>query len=120
VDVNGRAIKLRARIPNPDLALKPGLFARVSIVTETRSDAVMVPESAVVPDGEAKAVYVVEGDKAKLTQVKLGKRLPGRVEIAEGLKAGQRIVTTGQIRLRDGATIETGRSQAKAGDTVTQ
>jgi membrane fusion protein (multidrug efflux system) len=120
VDVNGRAIKLRARIPNADLTLKPGLFARVAIVTETRSDAVIVPESAVVPDGDAKAVYVVQGDKAKLTQVKLGKRLPGRVEIAEGLKPGQRIVTTGQIRLRDGATIETGRSQAKAGDTVTQ
>ncbi|NNM73472.1 efflux RND transporter periplasmic adaptor subunit [Enterovirga aerilata] len=120
VDVNGRAIRLRARIPNPDLLLKPGLFARVSIVTDIRESAVVVPESAVVPDGSAKAVYVVEGDKARLVRVRLGKRLPGRAEIAEGLKPGQRIVTTGQMRLRDGSPIEAVQPQAKAGETVTQ
>ncbi len=120
IDVNGRAIRLRARIPNPDLALKPGLFARVSIVTDVRESALVVPESAVVPDGQAKAVYVLEGDKARLVRVRLGKRLSGRVEIAEGLKPGQRIVTTGQMRLRDGAVVETAQPQAKAGASVTQ
>ncbi len=120
VDVNGRAIRLRARIPNPDLLLKPGLFVRVNIVTDVRQDALVIPESAVVPDGNAKAVYVVENGKAKLSRVKLGKRLPGRVEVAEGLAPGQRIVTTGQIRLRDGAVVETPQPQAKAGNTVTQ
>jgi membrane fusion protein (multidrug efflux system) len=120
VDVNGRAVRLRARIANPGLNLKPGLFARVSIVTEVRESALVVPESAVVPDGQAKAVYTIEADKARLVRVRLGKRLPGRVEVAEGLKPGQRIVTTGQMRLRDGALVEPVQPQAKAGDSVTQ
>ena len=120
VDVNGRAIRLRARIANPDMLLKPGLFARVSIVTDVRQNAVVLPESAVVPDGQDKAVYAVQGDTAKLTRVKLGKRLPGRVEVVEGLQPGQRIVTTGQMRLRDGAAVEIAQPQAKAAGSVTQ
>jgi membrane fusion protein (multidrug efflux system) len=120
VDVNGRAIRLRALIPNADLALRPGLFARVAIVTKTRDEALIVPESAVIPDGNAKAVYVVDDGKVKLTRVTLGKRLPGRVEVTEGLKAGHRIVTAGQIRLRDGAPVELARPQAQAKIGVTQ
>lgn len=114
VDVNGRAIRLRALIPNKDLALRPGLFARVAIVTGTRPQALTVPESAVIPDGNAKAVFVVEDAKAKLTRVTLGKRLPGSVEVTEGLKAGQRVVTAGQIRLRDGAPVQVAQPQARA------
>ncbi len=120
VDVNGRAIRLRARIPNPNLLLKPGLFARVSIVTDVREQAVVVPESAVVPDGQAKAVYVLEGEAAKIARVKLGKRMAGRVEIVEGLQAGQRVVTTGQMRLRDSSVVEVAQPQARAGGSVTQ
>ena len=75
VDVNGRAIRLRARAPNPDGALKPGLFARITIVTDAREDALMVPEAAVMPAGTGKAVYVVDNGKARLTKVEIGKRL---------------------------------------------
>lgn len=118
VDVNGRAIRLRAHIANPDFLLKPGLFARVTVVTAIRPDAVVVPESAVFPDGDAKALYVVEEGRAKLTRVRLGKRQPGRVEIAEGVRRGQRVVTTGQFRLRDGSPVEMPWSQAQAAATV--
>ncbi len=51
VDINGRAIRLRATVPNRDLVLKPGLFARVTIVVDQRENAMLIPESAVVPDG---------------------------------------------------------------------
>ncbi len=106
VDVNGRAIRLRAQIPNPDLALKPGLFARVTIVVDARENALLVPEAAVIPEGTGRAVYVIHDGKARLTKVEIGKRLPGKVEITQGLSAGAQIVTAGQMRLRDGAPVD--------------
>ena len=105
VDVNGRAIRLRANIPNADLALKPGLFARLAITVDYREKAIVVPEMAVVPDAVGKIIYVVDKGKAKKVKVELGKRLPGKVEIVRGLKPGMQIVTAGQMRLRDGSTV---------------
>jgi len=105
VDVNGRAIRLRANIPNADLALKPGLFARLAITVDQRENAMLVPEMAVVPDAVGKMVYVVDKGKAKRVTVELGKRLPGKVEIVSGLKADMQVITAGQMRLRDGAII---------------
>lgn len=105
VDVNGRAIRLRANIPNADLALKPGLFARLSITVDQRENAILVPEMAVVPDAVGKMVYVVDKGKAKRVTVELGKRLPGKVEIVSGLKPDMQVITAGQMRLRDGAII---------------
>ena len=105
VDVNGRAVKLRAKVPNADLVLKPGLFARITIVVDKRDDALLVPETAVVPDGLGKTVFIIENGKAKRVPVELGKRLTGKVEVVKGLKPGMQIVTAGQMRLRDGATV---------------
>jgi membrane fusion protein (multidrug efflux system) len=105
VDVNGRAVRLRATIPNGDLVLKPGLFARVTVVVDKRDNALVVPETAVVPDGIGKTVFIVENGKAKRMPVELGKRLPGKVEVVKGLKAGMQIVTAGQMRLREGSPV---------------
>lgn len=105
VDVNGRAVKLRATIPNADLVLKPGLFARVTIMVDKRENALVVPETAVVPDGLSKTVFIIENGKAKRMPVELGKRLTGKVEVVKGLKPGMQIVTAGQMRLREGATV---------------
>ncbi len=105
VDVNGRAIRLRATVPNADLVLKPGLFARITIVVDRRENAMLIPESAVVPDGIGKIVYIVENGKAKRLAVEIGKRLPGKVEIVKGLTPQMVVVSSGQMRLRDGATV---------------
>lgn len=105
VDINGRAIRLRASVPNADLALKPGLFARIVIQVDQRDNALVVPETAVMPDGVGKMVYIVENGKAKRVQVEIGKRLPGKVEIVKGVTPAMQIVTAGQMRLRDGATV---------------
>ena len=113
VDVNGRAIRLRAQAPNPDGALKPGLFARITIVTDAREDALMVPEAAVMPAGTGKAVYVIDNGNARLTKVEIGKRLSGKVEITEGLKAGDRVVIAGQMRLRDGAPVDVASAERR-------
>src|SRR3546814_3204656 len=56
IDVNGRAVALRATIPNEDGRLRPGLFARVTLVVDRREDAIIVPEQAIVPRGDEKFV----------------------------------------------------------------
>jgi membrane fusion protein (multidrug efflux system) len=111
VDVNGRAIRLRATVPNADLVLKPGLFARITIVVDRRENAMLIPESAVVPDGIGKIVYIVENGKAKRVAVELGKRLPGKVEVVKGLTPQMQVVSSGQMRLRDGSAVSIKNAQ---------
>ena len=88
IDVNGRAIRLRANVPNADGKLSPGFFARLRVVTERRPNAILVPESAIFPLGGRTLVYKVVDGKAVQQDVTLGQRMPGQVEVREGLKPG--------------------------------
>ncbi len=106
VDVNGRSLRIRARIDNADLALRPGLFARVIIKGLEERQVVRVPESAVVPRGEDALVYSIVGGKAKENKVSVGRRRAGEVEILEGIQAGTQVVTSGQMNLKDGTPVE--------------
>lgn len=105
VDEQTRSVLLRARIPNPGVRLKPGMFARVVLVLETRENALIVPEQALVPMGKERFVYRLADGKAVLTKIELGLRRPGEVEIRQGLSAGDAIIIDGQLRLRDGAAV---------------
>ncbi|MCW5604383.1 MAG: efflux RND transporter periplasmic adaptor subunit [Burkholderiales bacterium] len=105
VDEQTRTILLRARIPNPGVRLKPGMFARVNLVLDTRGNAVLVPEQALVPRGGERYVFRVVDGKAVMTKVEIGLRRPGKVEILEGLTAGETIVVDGQLRLQDGSAV---------------
>jgi len=60
VDINGRSIKVVASLPNDSSQLRPGLFARVNLTLETINDAIMLQEEALVPQGNAQLVYVLE------------------------------------------------------------
>lgn len=106
VDVNGRALVIRAEIPNGSLLLRPGLFARVDVVLERHDNAVLVPEAAIVPTKQGASVFKVVDGFAKQTPVVLGLRRPGEVEILEGLAAGDVVVTEGQIKLQDGMPVQ--------------
>ena len=105
IDTAGHSAHLRARIANTGDKLRPGLFARVSIVLGTNPQALMVPEQAIWPVGEVKNVFRVENGAVKLVPVKLGARQPGLVEILDGLKAGDEIVTAGQLKLHEGMKV---------------
>jgi membrane fusion protein (multidrug efflux system) len=106
VDSSGRSALLRGRIANPDGKLKPGMFARVRLTLAERKDALIVPEEAIVPQGGKSTVWKVVEGKALRTEVKTGMRRDAKVEIVEGLKLGDIVVTAGQIRLsRDGASV---------------
>ena len=105
IDETTRSFLLRARIANPDGRLRPGMFADAELVLAVRSDALWVPEEAIVPVGEQQFVYRVVNGKASLTPVQLGLRKPGQVEITSGLEAGAPIVKEGQQKLIDGADV---------------
>lgn len=105
-DQSGRSIVIRAVVPNAEGRLRPGLYVRVELVLERRADALLVPEGAIFPVGDQQFVYVLTADgKVAQTQIKTGLRQAGEVEIVEGLKAGDTVVTAGHMRLRDGIPV---------------
>jgi membrane fusion protein, multidrug efflux system len=113
LDVNGRALAVRADAGNADGKLKPGLLVRVTVKGPDRN-AVMVPESAIVQRGDNAFVYTIADNKAAQVKVKTGKRIEGRVEITEGLESGATVVTAGGTSLSDGAAVEVVSTAAAA------
>jgi membrane fusion protein (multidrug efflux system) len=111
LDANGRSVGIRGCVDNRQLQLRPGMFARVTAVFGERNDARVIPEEALVPQGNRQfVVKIVDGaDGSRTTQrveVKVGIRRPGRVEITEGVQEGDWIVTAGQQRVqRDGTKV---------------
>ncbi len=105
VDDNGRSLLVRAQVENPTAVLRPGMFARPRIVFAVRQGALVVPEEALLPQGNRQYVFRVEpdgkgGEQARRIEARLGLRLRGKVELLEGVQAGDRIVIAGQDRLR--------------------
>lgn len=107
IDVTGHSMAVRARLPNPDLRLRPGLFAQVSVSLAVNPHAIMVPEQAIWPIGNDKIIYVIEEGIASQRTVMLGDRKPGWVEVVSGLDAGEEIVIAGQMKLFPGVAVQT-------------
>ncbi|CAH0159601.1 efflux RND transporter periplasmic adaptor subunit [Roseomonas sp. CECT 9278] len=106
VSVDTRSVLLRAEIENPGDRLTPGLFVRVVLQLATRADAVVVPADALVRELVGSFVYVIDNGVAVRRAVTLGTHQDNMVEIRDGLKAGDRIVTVGAFRLRDGDRVQ--------------
>jgi membrane fusion protein (multidrug efflux system) len=104
IDPATRAVTVRALVPNADFALKPGMFLTVQLASEQRQ-ALLVPEEALVPEQARQFVYVVADGRVSKREVQIGRREPGRVEVAQGLKEGERVVTEGTLKLREGAVV---------------
>jgi membrane fusion protein (multidrug efflux system) len=108
IDPNSRSTRLRARIANPDGRLRPGQFARLQLdVGGANATAILVPEQALMQDGQTRFVYTVVDGKAKRTEVQTGTRTPGFVQVTSGLKAGDVVITAGQAKpmMRDGVPV---------------
>jgi membrane fusion protein (multidrug efflux system) len=106
IDSSGRSALLRGRIPNAQVKLKPGMFARVKLILAEREDAMMIPEEAIVPQGNKSTVWKVVDGKAVRTEVRTGMRRDAKVEITDGLSLGDTVVIAGQMRLsRDGSPV---------------
>ncbi len=116
VDAAGRAIVIRAQVKNQDSALRPGMFARVRLITRAERDALMLPEEALVPQGTEQFVFRVVDGKAARVKVETGQRRDGKVEVVRGVDKGDVIVIAGQQRLRDGVPVRfAGAAPAPAG-----
>ena len=108
IDPVTRSVRVRAILPNPDKTLKAGMFMRVTISADART-ALSIPEGAIQPLGPDNFVLVAvsDGDKviARQRKVEIGLRQGGQVEVLSGLEEGERIITEGAIRVREGSEI---------------
>ncbi len=106
INLEGRSVVIRARVPNKKDLLRPGLFARVKLIMNVKDDAIMVPEQAIIPKGVDQYLFRIVDNKAKFTKVVTGIRRDGNVEIIKGLKADDIIVTAGHQKIRDGVPVK--------------
>ncbi|HTQ01971.1 MAG TPA: efflux RND transporter periplasmic adaptor subunit [Casimicrobiaceae bacterium] len=114
VDAAGRSIVIRAQVPNPDTLLRPGIFARVRLITRDQADAMVLPEQAMVPQGSEQYVFKVIDGKAARVKIETGQRRDGMVEVVAGLVPGDTVVTAGQLKIRDGSAVRIAESAASA------
>jgi membrane fusion protein (multidrug efflux system) len=104
-DAATRSIVARARIPNPQRQLRPGMLLTVTIENRPRL-AVSVPELAVVGEGDSRFVYTIDGEgKARRRPVRTGAVQSGRIEIVEGLRAGEQVITEGIVKVSEGMPV---------------
>ncbi len=105
LDAAGRSVVIRAQVANQGTVLRPGMFARVRLLTRDSQDAMVVPEQAIVPQGDEWYVFRVVDGKVQRTKVGIGQRRDGKTEIVSGLQDGDVVVTAGQLKLRDGVPV---------------
>ena len=124
VDLKTGTLSLIAEFPNPEHLLRPGQFGRVRLAAEVVENAILIPQKAVMEMQSAKVVYVVTADnKVQLRSLTLGDRVGQDYIVTEGLKAGERIVVDGILKVKPGATVapmaapvSTEKSEAKKGE----
>jgi len=105
VDVESRSFTVEASVPNAKGLLKPGFFAKASILTGVEKNVPFVPEEAVASFAGIVKVYVIADGKAEERRVKTGVRTDGRVEILEGVKVGETVATSNLSQLATGTSV---------------
>jgi membrane fusion protein, multidrug efflux system len=109
VDPATDTIKLKARFENTDHRLWPGQFARVNLRVTTLQNAVVVPNQAIQTGQDGQFVFVVKPDTSvEQRTVTVAQRVSDDIVVQSGLKAGETIVTEGQLRLEPGSKVQTG------------
>jgi membrane fusion protein (multidrug efflux system) len=124
VEAATRTALVKAKIPNPKLELRPGMFANLELTVKLKDQAIVIPESAVLASGDRTIVFVVGADDvAQIQPVNLGARLAGLVEVTGGLHGGERVVSEGLQKVRPGGRVKpvdggkVGAQTANAGES---
>ncbi len=116
VDATTGTIKLKATFPNRSNRLWPGLFVQVSLLLTTDAGALVVPATAVQESQQGTYVYVIKSDRtAEMRGVRVERQQGEETVIAQGLTAGEEIVTDGHLRLTPGVRVTTGPEGARGG-----
>ena len=105
LEATRRALTIEAVVANPANELKPGLFATARVEHPERTPGIMVPKSAILTTAGVSRVYVVNGDHVEERIISLGQEADTLVEIATGLKPGEKVATTNLSQLFDGAKV---------------
>jgi RND family efflux transporter MFP subunit len=106
VDPDTRTVLLKATVPNADGRLRQGMFAHAELVMGVHRRAVVIPETALLYQGDLVFVYAIDPEQTvRMQPVKIGRRLADAVEVREGLRAGDRVVTEGHQKLHPGAKV---------------
>ncbi len=100
-----RTAEVKVEVPNPEKALRPGMTARVELVLVNRVNVVTVPVDAVLEQDGDRRLFVVRQGTAQARDVEIGASDGQRVEIVRGVAAGELVVVSGQLNLRDGAAV---------------
>lgn len=113
VDPVSRTFQVEAQVPNSKGLLRPGGFAKASILTHQDDRATVVPIESVVRFAGVTKVFVVEGDKARSFSVRTGLEGPGWVEVTGDLPSRGRVITSGMTQLADGTPITIRKPEAE-------
>jgi len=116
VDDSTRSLSLRATVPNPDEALRPGMFGRVEVVLPGAERTIVLPTAAVVYNPYGNFVFVIDGGVVKQRFVQTGPQRGNLIAILSGLQPGEQVVTSGQIKLRNGSPVRVDNSAAPSSD----
>lgn len=100
-----RTMLVEADLPNPDLTLRPGMYATIKVGVEQHSDVTLIPVEALVMEKANAFVFVVSEGKAKKTPIKIGFNDGVKVEVASGLTGSEAVILVGKMTLADGATV---------------
>ena len=115
IDERTRTALVKARIPNPQGKLRGGMFASLNLTLQLRDSAIVIPEPALMSNGDNYTVFVVDANgKAQIRPIEVGERLAGKAEILKGLNAGEKVVVEGVQKLVPGATVEFAPKEAAA------
>jgi RND family efflux transporter MFP subunit len=109
VNTATRAFPFEALVPNKDAVLKPGTFARVHIESGKADEVLTLSFTALQYRYGVNRVFVVDGDKLVVRELKVGERIGDRIEILSGVKAGERVAVTDVEKLADGMKVTVGK-----------
>jgi len=113
VDPQTNTVAVRVRLPNESGELKAGVYANGRIAVEIHQNALVVPETALVVEGDESFVFVAHSDKVEKRKVTVGIRDRDHAEITQGLKENEQVVTTGAFGLGDGTKIKVVQPEEK-------
>lgn len=106
VDPQTHSIAVRATIPNVDGKLQTGLFGSVGVIIGVKNDALLVPESALGREGDIEYIWVVTNGKTGRKRILTGTKENGQAEVTAGIRPGEIVVTSGQLKLGEGTAVK--------------
>lgn len=121
LDTASRTLRVKATLPNPDGRLRPGLFARADLGVAFRKGVPMVPDEAILQRADGAVVFVLaDAQRVARRQVKTGVFHEGMVEIVEGLRPGEVVVTRGHMDLIDGSVVQVVEGDIRPADIAAE